>query len=265
MGKTILLLIDPQVDFHPGGSLGIPGADEDSDRIAELINTRGEGIDEIYVTMDSHQRLHIAHGVCWTNAVGESPAPFTLIKHADIAAGTWVPKNKDLLDYTLYYTKALEDAGRFVMCIWPEHCIIGTPGHNVVPVLNKALGAWSESHMKTVNYVMKGTNCMTEMYSALCAEVPIPGDSTTQIDPALISRLNEADKVLICGQAKSHCVNYSMRDLLNNWEGDPAALTLLEDCTTAVPGFEADADRFVQDMVQGGCTITTLTAYTSSV
>ena len=25
MSKNILLIIDPQVDFHPGGSLGVPG------------------------------------------------------------------------------------------------------------------------------------------------------------------------------------------------------------------------------------------------
>jgi hypothetical protein len=92
MTKTVLIIVDPQVDFHPGGSLGIPGADEDSARIADLITSKGNAIDEIYVTLDSHHRLHLAHAVCWTNAAGESPAPFTLIKNADIKAGLWVPK-----------------------------------------------------------------------------------------------------------------------------------------------------------------------------
>ena len=49
------------------------------------------------------------------------------------------------------------------MCIWPEHCLIGSPGHCVVPVLNAALQQWVGDKMRTVNYVMKGTNCMTEM------------------------------------------------------------------------------------------------------
>ena len=31
---TTLLIIDPQNDFHPGGSLAIPTADEDAERIA---------------------------------------------------------------------------------------------------------------------------------------------------------------------------------------------------------------------------------------
>jgi nicotinamidase-related amidase len=50
------------------------------------------------------------------------------------------------------------------MCIWPEHCLIGSPGHCVVPVLNAALQQWAGNKMRTVNYIMKGTNCMTEMY-----------------------------------------------------------------------------------------------------
>lgn len=253
--KTILLIIDPQVDFHPGGSLGIPGADEDSARISELITTRGDEIDEIYVTLDSHHRLHIAHGVCWTNKAGESPPPFTLIKNADVEAGTWVPRNAALLEYAKFYTRALEDKGRFVMCIWPEHCLMGTPGHNVVPVLNSALQDWSAKKMRTVNYVMKGTNCMTEMYSALCAEVPIPEDPSTQVDPALIAKLNEGTRVLICGEAKSHCVNYTMRDLADNWKGEKKALVLLSDCATSVPGFEKDGEKFVEDMTAMGCTV----------
>eukprot|EP00597_Dinobryon_sp_UTEXLB2267_P010866 CAMPEP_0170100334 /NCGR_PEP_ID=MMETSP0020_2-20130122/1595_1 /TAXON_ID=98059 /ORGANISM="Dinobryon sp., Strain UTEXLB2267" /LENGTH=117 /DNA_ID=CAMNT_0010323207 /DNA_START=38 /DNA_END=388 /DNA_ORIENTATION=+ len=35
--KTSLFIIDPQVDFHPGGSLAVPGANEDSQRIADMI------------------------------------------------------------------------------------------------------------------------------------------------------------------------------------------------------------------------------------
>ena len=254
-GKTILLIIDPQNDFHPGGSLGIEGANEDSVRIAELIRTKGDLIDDIYVTLDSHHRLHLAHGVCWKNAAGESPQPFTLIKNEDIQAGTWVPRDESLMEYVLYYTQALEKKGRFVMCIWPEHCLIGTPGHAVVPVLNEALQEWVSKKMRTVNYVMKGTNCMTEMYSALCAEVPIPDDPSTKVDPLLIDKLNEATRVLICGEAKSHCVNYTMRDLADNWKGELNALVLLDDCCTAVPGFEADGEKFVADMKDKGCTI----------
>ena len=52
--NNILLIVDPQIDFHPGGSLAVAGANEDSARTASLILSNINDIDEIYVTMDSH-------------------------------------------------------------------------------------------------------------------------------------------------------------------------------------------------------------------
>jgi hypothetical protein len=65
--KITLLIIDPQNDFHPGGkiypgsslssivgSLGVPGAIEDSERTASFIRQHINEIDEIYVSLDSH-------------------------------------------------------------------------------------------------------------------------------------------------------------------------------------------------------------------
>ena len=59
--KTVLFIIDPQVDFLPTGCLPIPGSDEDSERIAEMIKEHVDEIDEIYVSIsflliDIHHR-----------------------------------------------------------------------------------------------------------------------------------------------------------------------------------------------------------------
>ena len=80
-----------------------------------------------------------------------------------------------------------------------------------------------------------------------------------------MARLNTATKLLFCGDAASHCVNYTMRDLADNWKGDMAALTLLSDCTTAVPGFEADADKFLADMTALGCTVSPVAAVAAAL
>jgi hypothetical protein len=91
--KVVLLIVDPQVDFHPKyegrwvppealyghehdpaafaheeGTLPIKGANEDSERIAKMILENIDRIDEIYVTMDSHHVctvyfLNIVHGI----------------------------------------------------------------------------------------------------------------------------------------------------------------------------------------------------------
>jgi hypothetical protein len=63
--KNVLLIVDPQIDFHPGGSLAVAGSDEDSGRIAEMVHSNIKDIDHIFVTLDSHHRNHIAHGIFW--------------------------------------------------------------------------------------------------------------------------------------------------------------------------------------------------------
>ena len=85
--NVTLLIIDPQVDFHPGGSLAVQGANEDSERIANLIRSQGGKISKIVITLDSHHRTHIAHGISWENSSGEHPSPFTLISHEEAKAG----------------------------------------------------------------------------------------------------------------------------------------------------------------------------------
>jgi hypothetical protein len=49
--------------------------------------------------------------------------------------------------------------------------------------------------MKDVHYVLKGENCLTEMYSAIAADVEIETDPKTKVDPALIEELTSAKKV----------------------------------------------------------------------
>ena len=252
---NILFIIDPQNDFHPGGALGVPGAHEDSQRIADFIRNNLQAIDEIYVSLDSHHRIHIAHGVFWKNSAGEHPSPFTLIHSEDVANNTWTPVDEAKREYALQYTKDLEEKGRFVVCIWPEHCLIGTKGHAVAPVLNSALQEWVAQKMTAVEYIHKGMNCLTEMYSAIAAEVPIPEDPSTNLNRRLLERLHNADNLFFCGEAKSHCVNHTMRDVAAHWQKDPSALILLNDCTSAVPGFEAAAQQFEQDMRAFGCQI----------
>merc|ERR1712032_1619614 len=63
-------------------------------------------------------------------------------------------------------------------------------------------------------------------------------------------------KVVCCGEAMSHCVNWSTRDLLSGWDTDRVGdIVLLEDCASAVAGFEAIAKTFVSDMRAAGVTV----------
>jgi nicotinamidase-related amidase len=236
------------VDFHPGGSLAIPGANEDALRIEQFIRTYMDDIENIIITQDSHQLNHIAHGVFWENINGESPAPFTQITYKQICDGLWFPKDKTKLKYCKQYAKALEGKGKFVLTIWPVHCLVGSPGHNVVPAIHRACLDWMSHKNKEIEYVMKGQNCLTEMYSAIMAEIPIPDDPSTHLNSGLLRRLQSSKQLVVCGQALSHCVNFTVRDLVDNWRSEVSRILIMRDGCSPVPGFEKDGENFLNDM-----------------
>ncbi|HEY4082737.1 MAG TPA: cysteine hydrolase [Burkholderiaceae bacterium] len=249
-----LLIIDPQNDFCdiPGAALPVTGADADMRRLAALIREPDAQIDAITVTLDSHQRLDIAHPGFWqkgTSAQGESPSPFTQITAAQIRSGEFVPRDANALPRALAYAEALEAQGRYTLMIWPVHCEIGTWGHNVHAELHAALVGWQLAHQRNISYVIKGTNPWTEHYSALQAEVP-DDDPGTQLNRSLIEALKGFDHVLVAGEASSHCVKATVEHLVEHLK--PAQLTLLRECMSPVGGFEAQAANFLADMQKRG-------------
>jgi nicotinamidase-related amidase len=264
---TTLLIIDPQSDFHPGGTLAIPTADSDAARIAAFIRKHMAHIDQIVITLDSHQRIHIAHGIFWVNDAGEHPPSFTLISSEDIAHGTWRASDASKQEAAEEYARKLEEGNRFKLCIWPEHCIIGSPGHNVRPVILAAVNDWAESRMKEVVFVCKGQSCLTEMYSALRAEVPVESDERTLLNTGLLRMLQESRHLIVCGQALSHCVNFTVRDLVESYDGldgldGLGSISILSDGTSPVPGFEEAGNKFLEDMKGKGLRVVTTETYT---
>ncbi|KAF4045885.1 hypothetical protein GN244_ATG01717 [Phytophthora infestans] len=261
-GGLGILVVDQQVSFHPGGSLAIDAANADAARIAAFISSHTAELSQVVLTMDSHQRYHIAHGIFWENEAGKSPSPFTPIYAQNITDGVWKPRDSSLNEYVLEYTQSLEASGKFSLTIWPEHCIIGSPGHNIVPdVLESAL-EWTKASLKPIQYVMKGSNPLTEHYSALKAEYELPYDPSTSLNTELIKSLQRAGKLVIVGEALSHCVNFTVRDLVDNWPVERLSdLVILTDCSSPVAGFEAEAEQFLKDMAAKGLTLTTSTAF----
>lgn len=232
------LFIDPQFDFcDPSGSLYVNGAEADIDRLAALIGKLN--LADIHVTLDSHPLQHIAHGVRWIGRDGKHPAPFTIISVADVEAGTWRASNPQLQGLQLSYVRTLAANGRYPLCIWPPHCLIGSRGATIMPAMLTALNAWCESEGAVVDFVPKGSNPNAEHYSGIMADVPDPSDPTTQINTRLIRTLEEADVILFAGEASSHCVANTLTDIVENF-ADPqyaAKIVVLEDCMSAVPGF----------------------------
>lgn len=250
-----LLIIDPQIDFcDPKGALYVPGAENDMARLASMIDRFGPKIKKIHVTLDCHHLIDVAHPQMWRDSDGKHPDPFTIITTQEMRDGKWTPVLLQYKQRFIDYCEALEASGKFPLCIWPPHCLIGSQGNAVLPVLFDALKSWEEASNDNVNYVSKGSNPFTEHYSALRSEVEDPNDPTTQLNTRLIQTLTDADKILIAGEAGSHCVKNTVEDIADGFGNDTyiQKLTFLEDGVSPVISpfvdFPAIQEKFVEDM-----------------
>jgi len=270
------VIIDPQVDFMdlPGSALPVAGAVADMQRLASMIDRIGPKVRDFHVTLDSHHPIDVAHPGMWTNAKGESPSPFTIIRSDDIESGIWVPRNQHsklsqlggqtLGQYMLGYTKALEAAGKYLLMIWPEHCLIGSAGHAVQADLFSALARWEKAQFANVNFVTKGVSPFTEHFGGLMAEVPLANDPSTGLNTGLLDVLQSADIVFIAGEALSHCVMTTVNQIADNiGEDHVKKFHILTDCSSPVPqppggpDFPAIAKKWLLDMKRRGMTLTT--------
>ncbi|MBD3308632.1 isochorismatase family protein [candidate division KSB3 bacterium] len=267
-----LLITDPQNSFcHPeDGELYVPGAEKDMERLAALIERLSEQLAQIHVTLDTHHELDVGHPLFWVNKQGDHPEPFTVISKEEVQNGTWQPYDPDLpsppyatlLDRMITYVNKLDEHGRYQLTIWPPHCRLGTPGHNVAASLREALRIWEHTHYAVVDYVIKGINIFTEHYSGMQADVPDPEDLSTQLNTGLLRSLEEADVILLSGEALSHCVANTVRDLAKNFSAETLRkCVLLKDAMSPVPGFEQFGEDFLQEMTAKGMRIETTTSF----
>ena len=265
-----LVIIDPQNDFcdlppeycpqdplNPASRLApalpVQGAHADMLRVAQLIRSAGTAFDAISITLDSHQRLDIAHPTFWRAANDTPVPPFMQIRAADVRSGQYLPRDKDVLARVLTYLDALEAQQRYVHMVWPVHCEIGSWGNNVHDAVRAAYNQWEDRTGCSVNKIVKGTNPWTEHYSAIQAEVPDSDDDATQLNREFIELLQEADRVYLCGEAGSHCVKSTVEHIVANFAaGDVGKLVLLTDCMSPVSGFEAQYQAFLADMQARG-------------
>ncbi|GKT21376.1 cysteine hydrolase [Acidovorax sp. SUPP3334] len=266
---TQLLVIDPQNDFcdlpatwQPAGpltgqpvapTLPVAGAHADMQRLAAFIRRVGQGLDGVTVTLDSHQRYDVAHPTFWRRGDGGEVAPFTPITAAQVRAGAFVPRDGGAMARVLAYLDALEAQGRYTLMVWPVHCEIGSWGHGVHADVLAACGAWQAQRQRAVCNVFKGTNPWTEHYSAIEAEVPDADDPSTALNTRLLHALGTADRLVIAGEAGSHCVRATAEHIVLHlprlqpgWQA--SRVVLLTDCMSPVAGFEAQQQDFLDAM-----------------
>lgn len=279
--KTCLLLIDvqntfclPEFELFVGGQSG-RGAVEDNVRLCEFIYGNLGKISKIIPTLDTHTTMQIFHPIFWVNESGQHPTPAaTIITPEDVEKGLWrvnpavahevmYGNYSALQEYAYYYVSQLTQRGKYPLTIWPYHSMLGGIGHSLVSAVEEAIFFHSIARQSQTRYELKGDNPLTENYSVLQPEVMEneKGDAIATKNTALIAALLEFDQVFIAGQAKSHCVAWTIEDLLTSiQEKDPSLaqkVYLLEDCTSpvVVPGvvdYTPQADEAFARFAQAG-------------
>jgi nicotinamidase/pyrazinamidase len=261
-----MLLIDPQNDFcspelKPDGklraTLKVDGAEDDMFRLAQLLESiaGSRNLGDVHVTLDTHHLLHIANPAYWVDKDLKHPDPYTVITVDDVVSGRWRARYSQMQAWALDYVKALAAKGRYPLCIWPPHCLIGHWGTQVYDPIRQALDQIEavSPNVPLIDYVTKGSNFQTEHYGAVMAEVQDPGDPSTGLNVALIESLKNADKILVAGEALSHCVANTVRDIAANFgEDNVKKMVLIDGCASPVTGFEQLAKDFVTEMTGRG-------------
>jgi nicotinamidase-related amidase len=159
----------------------------------------------------------------------------------DVEDAVWRAADPAEQENLVAYVRALESGGRYRLTIWPYHAMLGGVGHALVSAVEEAAFFHAVARGISPAFQIKGNDARTEAYSVLGPEVGRKND-------ALVQLLQSFDAVLLAGQAKSHCVAWTVEDLLDDLP--PERLYLLEDCMSpvVVPGvvdFTAEADEAV--------------------
>jgi nicotinamidase-related amidase len=233
-------------------------------------------ITRIHPTLDTHLAAQIFHPIFWVNESGEHPSPGTMISAEDVKAGTWrvnpavtfsvtgdPSKYSGLERYALHYVSTLSQGGKFPLMIWPFHAMLGGHGHALVPSVEEAIFFHNIARSSQTDWQIKGGNPLTENYSVLAPEVLSSpnGSPVAQKNTSFIEALMNYDAVIVAGQAKSHCVAWTVRHLLDEIAASDPQLAskvyLLVDCMSPVviPGvidFTDQAEQVFTDFAAAG-------------
>jgi nicotinamidase-related amidase len=258
--RTWLLLIDvqntfciPEFELFVGGRSG-RGAMEDNTRLCQFIYRNLGGITHITATMDTHKAMQVFHAIFFVDKDGNHPAPFTDIHASELRDGKWAfnaalaPHFGIAPEYgqqmMIHYAEELERKGKYALTIWPYHAMLGGMGYALVSSVEEAVFFHSMARLAQADFEVKGDKPFTEHYSVIGPEVltgPM-GETLGVRNTKFIEQLQQCDRLIVAGQAKSHCVAWTIADLLDDIQGmDPSLarkVYLLEDCTSpvVVPG-----------------------------
>ena len=285
-----LLLVDvqntfciPEFELFVAGRSGMEAV-EDNTRLCRFIYANLSSITRIHATLDTHTAMQIFHSVFLVDDAGNHPEPMTAVSLEDVESGRWKVNPRVSVElgvdqeYLIHYSRSLSRDGFYALMVWPYHAMLGGVGHALVSAVEEALFFHNMVRSSQTSFEVKGVHPFTENYSALRPEVlhDARGEKLVGLQGsagagagagaginggALIDELLGYDALIVAGQAKSHCVAWTVADLLTEIrKRDPALaekVYLLEDCSSpvVVPGvvdFTDQAEAAYRDFESAG-------------
>lgn len=226
-GKDVLIDVDIQPTFMPGG--GLPVAD--GDKILPVVKRvhRHFVRERRFLTLDRHPRGHISLASSYTNCKPyEVLNPYETVKDFQIAPHALFTE-KQASDYLLI-------AGS--QTLWPDHAIIGSGEDVLHPRIDSLAHCYAQ---------IKGTDPLCDSYSGFRDNLRRP----TGLAARIRARVPEAERVFLTGLAYDFCVGWTALDAIE--EGFEAVV--IKDATRPVglPGtVEAIEAKFAE---KGVCVI----------
>ena len=227
---------------------------DDNRRLCEFVYRNLGSITQVVPSLDTHHAMQIFHAAWLIDADGKRPEPMTLVTAQDAAEGRWrvdpeVARAAGVdpayaQRHLEHYTHQLAERGKYDLTVWPYHAMLGGIGHALVSAVEEAVFFHGLARRSAPRFCVKGELALTEHYSMLGPEVTEgpDGEPIASTDHALVETLLGFDAVIVAGQAKSHCLAWTIDDLLAHRSVQEQQLAqrtyLLEDCTSpiVVPG-----------------------------
>jgi nicotinamidase/pyrazinamidase len=182
--SDVLIVVDQQLDFEPGGFLPVAHGDE----IVSSINQFMGPFAEVILTADWHPRGHISFASSYLNRQPYQSITLAEVQTWSESASPLSPLAKfSLAELRSYLTKVSDQT----QSLWPDHCVQGSHGAKLDAKLNRDRGTL---------LLRKGYRANADSYSAFF--------ENDGVDTGLASFLKAKgmQRVFVVGLAGDFCV-----------------------------------------------------------
>jgi nicotinamidase-related amidase len=246
--ETIVVAIDFQGSFLENGELPVTGSFDDVRRFLEFSYRNVKKISRFAYSLDTHLPKQIFFPCWWKDKDGNEPAPFTEITAESISNGFWEPVYEAERERSIRYVENLKKSNKSLI-IWPYHCIQGTKGAALDEQVANMINFHAVAKKVDPIIVVKGLDPLTEMYGIFQAE-DYERD-TVNLD--LLTEIAKYQKIIIAGEAASHCVMESVVQMVNHYANQreiTSKIYVLEDCMSSIGGFEDVTKERYEDLAK---------------